>query len=54
MSVKLIVTISEELKNKIETMAKRKSISQAALISIIVSEYFEVVEKNDKNIRHTH
>jgi predicted transcriptional regulator len=49
MSVKLIVTMNKELKNKIEEMAKRKNISQSALISLLVSEYFEREASNDKN-----
>lgn len=41
MSKKLLVTVSENIKKKIEDESKKKNISQSALVNIILSEKFE-------------
>lgn len=41
MSKTLLVTISEDLKKKIENEAKEKNISQSAVVNIILSKHYK-------------
>jgi len=40
MSKILIVTVKDEMKEKIEKASKKNNVSQSAIVNIILSEYF--------------
>lgn len=44
----IYVVLSEELKEKVQKLAKRKNISQNALVRIALSEYLEKQEREDE------